>query len=147
MRQDRLAGEASTLPAASFARTWNVCWPFLRFLYVFGERQALHAPRSSLHWNVELVSVAVKRNVATRERVRAAGPPRSLVFGAVMSGAASSLAIVTSVRPSATCAAGEASSRSEKVSFGSKAVSPATSTVTVLLVSPGAKVSDPAAGV
>ena len=29
--QLRLAGVASTLPAASAARTWNVCEPFARF--------------------------------------------------------------------------------------------------------------------
>jgi hypothetical protein len=37
---ERIAGVGSTLPAASFARTFSVCSPVLRLEYVFGVAQA-----------------------------------------------------------------------------------------------------------
>ena len=48
-----LAGVGSTLPAASIARTSNVCLPFLRRLSFFGEEQGFHRFLSSLHSKVE----------------------------------------------------------------------------------------------
>ena len=64
-----------------------------------------------------------------------------------MTGAASSLAIVTWSWPGAIVAFCGADSLSAKVSGLSGVVSPTTATGTVLAVSPGANVSVPVAGV
>jgi hypothetical protein len=56
----RVAGVASTLPAASLARTENVCSPSARFVYACGEVQAANAAVSRRHSNVEPASVLVK---------------------------------------------------------------------------------------
>jgi hypothetical protein len=65
-----VAGEASTLLAASVARTSKVCGPTARPVYVFAEVQGANEPRSSLHSNVRLAgavpsSLPVKANVAS----------------------------------------------------------------------------------
>ena len=81
------AGEPSTLPASSTARTRNSCAPSASPEYVFGDAQAAHAPASSEHSNVEPASSALKVNVALVADVLAGGaPPPSVVCGAVVSG-------------------------------------------------------------
>src|SRR6266508_2811897 len=61
--QSSEAGEPSTLPAASLARTWKLCLPFLTWT-VWGEVHGWKGPSSSLHSNVELGSVEVNSKVA-----------------------------------------------------------------------------------
>src|SRR5918999_1594940 len=56
----RVAGVASTLPAASIARTRNVCDPADSPVTVRGDVHAAHAPLSTWHWNVEPASLEVK---------------------------------------------------------------------------------------
>ena len=85
MRQDRFAGVASTFPAASLARTRNVCRPRVRFRYVRGERHACHARPSSLHRNVEPASVETNLKVARLDVVGLAGPRVMRVPGGVAS--------------------------------------------------------------
>lgn len=58
-----LAGVASTLPAASVARTWKV-WEPLRADTLTGEEQPFQPPLSSLHWKLEPGSVDVKEKEA-----------------------------------------------------------------------------------
>jgi hypothetical protein len=80
-----LAGEASTLPAASVARTSTVCWARLRPVYVFGDVHAAHAPPSSRHANVAPDSLALKATVALEPGDRAGGAESIVVFGADVS--------------------------------------------------------------
>src|SRR3954469_7864039 len=54
--QVELAGLASTLPAASVARTWTVCAPSVSPLYCYGDVQLAQAPASSAHSNVAVDS-------------------------------------------------------------------------------------------
>jgi hypothetical protein len=82
----RLAGEASVLPAASVARTSNVCDPFARFEYAFGDVQAAQAPASMRHWKVEPLSVDVNEKLAELLVDVPDGPPVMFVSGAVVSG-------------------------------------------------------------
>jgi len=56
-----------------------------RELYVFADVQLPHAPESSLHWKVELLSVAEKEKLAVVAVVVAAGPELIVVSGAVAS--------------------------------------------------------------
>ena len=49
----RVAGETSTLPPASNARTSNVFEPGVRLEYSLGEEHAVQEPLSRRHWNVE----------------------------------------------------------------------------------------------
>ena len=51
------------LPAASVARTENVCEPAATALYVFGVTQASNAPLSSLQAKLLMPSLAVKEKV------------------------------------------------------------------------------------
>ena len=51
------------LPAASLARTSNVCAPSLSVAVVNGVLQDANAPASTLHSNVEPASVELKPNV------------------------------------------------------------------------------------
>jgi hypothetical protein len=67
------AGLGSVFAAVSVARTWKVCDPSARAVYVFGVEQEVKAAASSLHWNVEPASVDEKSNVAPVAIVRAAG--------------------------------------------------------------------------
>src|ERR687896_1464121 len=59
-----MAGEGSTLPAASLARTRNMLSPPGMLLYVFGEVQGAYAAWSSEHSKVTPASVAAKLKLA-----------------------------------------------------------------------------------
>ncbi len=83
---ERVAGEASVLPAASVARTDALCAPSLRAGVVQGLVQLAHAPVSTRHRNVEPASVAVKANVGVASLVAEFGPEPIVVSGAVVSG-------------------------------------------------------------
>jgi hypothetical protein len=78
------AGLASTLPAASFARTWNVWLLLPRPAYAFGDVQAANAVASSEHSNVEPVSVEVNEKL-TEPDVVPDGPLEIVVSGATVS--------------------------------------------------------------
>jgi hypothetical protein len=80
----RLAGVASTLPAASFARTLRVWRPGLT-LILSGDEQGRNRPRSSLQANVAPRSVERNVNLAFFLLVFLGGPATILVFGAVAS--------------------------------------------------------------
>jgi hypothetical protein len=79
-----LAGVASTLPVASVARTWNVCEPSAKAVYVAGEVQFVNDPLSSLQANVA-ASVAVKLKLAVEEFTVPVGPDVIVVSGGVLS--------------------------------------------------------------
>src|SRR5918992_2585687 len=85
---DRIAGVASTLPAASFARTFSEWSPTLRLEYVFGEAQALNAASSSEHSNVAAASFEENANVALVPDTVPDGPLSMVVAGGLVSGAA-----------------------------------------------------------
>jgi hypothetical protein len=81
----KLAGEASTFAAASFARTWKVCDPSASPLYAFGEEQEVKAPVSSAHSNVAPVSGDENEKLALAEFVLALGLDVIEVSGALVS--------------------------------------------------------------
>jgi hypothetical protein len=83
--QVRLAGVASVFPAASVARTWNVCEPTASPEYAAGDVQAANAPPSSAHANDEPPSLDVNDNVAPCANVVAAGALVIVVSGASVS--------------------------------------------------------------
>ena len=80
-----VAGVASALPAASLARTLNVCAPVVRPLYSFGLEHVAKLLASSLHSNVAPASLAVNANEALVESVDASGPDVIVVSGGVVS--------------------------------------------------------------
>ena len=82
-----VAGEASTLPAASRARTLNVCEPTARFAGENGDVQAAQAAPSSEQSNAvtPTLSVPAKVSVASVAVVVADGADTMLVSGAVVS--------------------------------------------------------------
>src|SRR4051794_41914690 len=84
--QVRVAGVPSGLPAASTARTANVCVPLARFAYVAGLAHACQAPLSSEH-SKRAPSVDVKVNVARGllTGLDEAGPAVSCVCGRLVS--------------------------------------------------------------
>ena len=84
--QVALAGVGSMFPAASIAFTWNVCDPAPRLRYVMGDEQLAKAPASSVHWNVEPLSVEVKLKLAVVLVVAPEGPLVIVVSGGVVSG-------------------------------------------------------------
>src|ERR687885_930784 len=61
---ERVAGVGSAFPAASIARTANVCAPAASPPYVFGALQASKAAPSRAHSKREPASVAAKTKVA-----------------------------------------------------------------------------------
>src|SRR5438270_5423559 len=79
-----VAGLGSVLPAGSVARMSTVCWLSVRPLNVFGLVQALQAPPSIRHSNVEPASVAPKLKVAAA-LLGSAGLPVMTVSGGVVS--------------------------------------------------------------
>ena len=79
------AGEGSTFPALSRARTENVWGPSERLAYVFGSAHTSQAPASSLHSNEALPSPDENSNAAALEDSVPLGPPASEVSGAVVS--------------------------------------------------------------
>ena len=101
---DRLAGVGSVLPAASVARTSNVCAPSASTAVVNGELHEPQAPPSTRHANVEPVSVAVNENVGVLSVVVPVGPAVIVVSGGVVSTVNDRLAGVGSVLPAASVA-------------------------------------------
>ncbi len=101
---DRVAGLASTLPAASVARTETLCEPSASAAVVHGLAQLTHEPESTRHWNVEPDSVAEKANVGVLSFVVPVGPELMVVSGAVVSAGAVAVTliafIVVAVSPS-----------------------------------------------
>jgi hypothetical protein len=91
----RVAGVASTLPAASRARTENVCVPSASVPSVTGDVQAAKAAPSREHSNVVPASL-VKVNVG--------GVPASVVSGAAVSSVKVRVAGVASAFPAASLA-------------------------------------------
>jgi hypothetical protein len=90
--QVEVAGVASTLPAASIARTSNLWLPSASELRLRGEMHAAQAPasvESSRHWNEATpeppASVPEKVKLAEAEALRAGGPESIEVFGAMVS--------------------------------------------------------------
>src|SRR5918999_31264 len=84
--QARAAGDWSTLPAASIARTCTSWLPTPNPVYWCGEAQPLHAPPSREHWNDEPASLDENSNAALGSLVEPCGPASSVVSGAVKSG-------------------------------------------------------------
>ncbi len=80
----REAGVASTLPAASLARTENVCSPSARFVYACGDVHAANAALSRRHSNVAPGSL-VKANDAEFVVMVPVGPLVIVVSGAAVS--------------------------------------------------------------
>ena len=76
----------STLPAASIARTLNLCLPWSRFLIVFGEVQGLNFLLANPHSKVESGSEELNLNLTLVLSVLFAAPLVILVWGAAVSG-------------------------------------------------------------
>jgi hypothetical protein len=79
------AGEPSTFPAGSVARTLKVWLPPASPVYVWGDAHAAKAEPSRLHWNVEPASVDVKVKDAVVWFVGLVGALVTDVSGAVTS--------------------------------------------------------------
>ena len=79
------AGEASRLPTASLARTWNWCEPVASAVYWRGDVQAANADPSSEHSKAEPDSLEEKENDALVEVVVAGGAASMVVSGATVS--------------------------------------------------------------
>src|SRR4051794_27776648 len=100
----KLPGDASTFPAASIARAWNVCEPSGGVPSDFGAVHTVKAAPSRLHWNVALGSL-VNENEA--------GPPfgfvtadaSRVVSGATVSTVHVNVGGVVSVLPAPSLAA------------------------------------------
>ena len=75
------AGVASTLPAASIARTANVCGPLVNALNAYGLCPAVKAAPSRLTWNVAAISFELNENVPLAELASAAGELTNVVSG------------------------------------------------------------------
>jgi len=93
------AADLSMFPAASIARTWNVCMPSFKGAEVQGLVQGANAPPSRLHSKVLPGSVEVKEKVATGLFVSFGGPDVMVVLGAFVSIVQLKLAGVASVKP------------------------------------------------
>src|SRR4249919_4196591 len=83
--QVKLAGDASVLPAASVARTWKVCEPWLSPVWLLGELQADQPPPSSWHSKVEPPSEELKEKSGAAELLGSLGCAVIVVFGAAVS--------------------------------------------------------------
>ena len=86
----RVAGDASVLPAASVARTRERVRPVRERPEAFGELQVVNVPvaapgPSSLHSNVESISVDVNENDCAATFVVPIGPAVIVVSGAAVS--------------------------------------------------------------
>ena len=86
--QRQSAGVASTLPAASVARTSKTCSPGARPLYAAGELHAAHVAPSRRQANVAPDSLAENANDALVACVGVAGPVAIVVSGGVVSAGA-----------------------------------------------------------
>ena len=82
---ERVAGDASVLPATSVARTATECAPSLSAPVVHGLVQFAHDPASSLHSKTELASVAVNAKDGVLSLDVPVGPDVIVVSGAVVS--------------------------------------------------------------
>ena len=106
--KERVAGEASVLPAASVARTLTVWPPSASAGVVHGLVHAVQAPLSTRHVNVEPASVEVKPNAGVASLVGPLGPEVIVVSGAVVSDGALIVHVcvagVASVLPAASVA-------------------------------------------
>ncbi len=80
-----VAGVGSRLPAASSARTANVCAASERPVYDFGLEQSANAPPSMLHSKPGPASDAVNEKVALVELDAAGGEEVIVVFAGVVS--------------------------------------------------------------
>ena len=98
------AGLASTLPAASVARTENVWLPSERRPIVSGLEHVAQAPASTRHSNVEPGSLAENSKVGASSLDGSAGTSSSVVFGAAVSTVQVWEAGVASVRPAGSVA-------------------------------------------
>ena len=79
------AGELSRLPAASVARTSNVCGPSARAAAVKGDVHSLNPPPSTLQANVAPGSGDENENVGVLSSVGPDGPAVIVVSGAAVS--------------------------------------------------------------
>jgi hypothetical protein len=100
----KLAGVPSTFPAASLARTLNVCEPSTSVEYGFGLVQGVNVRVSRAHSNVAVASGEVKLKLAVVALVVAAGLAVMLVSGATVSTVHVKLAGVPSTFPAASLA-------------------------------------------
>jgi hypothetical protein len=80
-----VAGVASVLPAASAARTSNVCDRLDSPVYDFGDEHAPQPDPSSWHSNVEPVSDDEKEKLADEPDTVPLGPESIVVSGGVVS--------------------------------------------------------------
>src|ERR671915_2562138 len=80
----RLAGLVSVLPAASVARTSNVCAPSDNAPVVCGEVQAAKAAASTRHWKLAPASLE-NPNIGVESPVKPVGPESIVVCGAAVS--------------------------------------------------------------
>jgi hypothetical protein len=95
---------ASVLPAASVARTWNVCDAFESPVYACGLVQLAKAAPSSEHWKVLGVSDELNVKLALALVLGFAGLDVMFVSGAIESTTHVSDAGVASVFPAASVA-------------------------------------------
>src|SRR4051794_559558 len=93
-----MAGEASTLPTASTARTWNECLPFDTFS-ISGETQGSKPEPSRLHWKL-VPGSDVNSNSACFFLVLSLGRLVIVVSGGVVSQEIVSESCVSSPKPS-----------------------------------------------
>ena len=110
----RVAGDGSTLPAASFALTENVCAPDASPAAALGDEQADQSSASSLHSKPEPGSVEENSKDAVLEVVVPAGPKVIKVSGGVVSGTVVSTVHVR-VAGEASMLPAESVARTEKV--------------------------------
>jgi hypothetical protein len=101
---ERLAGDGSGFAAASIARTAKVCGPSVNALVVKGDVHDLNAAPSTLHSNVEPVSLEEKPNCGVGLVVSPLGPESMDVSGGPVSTVKDALAGVASVFPAASLA-------------------------------------------
>src|SRR5918998_2191183 len=99
----RLAGLVSVLPAASVARTSNVCAPSENAPVVCGEVHAAKAAASTRHWKLAPASLE-NPNVGVESPVSPVGPESIVVCGAAVSTVIARLAGLASVLPAASVA-------------------------------------------
>src|ERR671936_3207851 len=102
--QSNVAGVASAFPAASTARTANVCGPSETPVSSAGVTQDANAAPSSLHSNVAAGSGEDSARIALVEVVVLRGPASTAVSGAAVSTVHACAAGVGSVFPAASVA-------------------------------------------
>src|SRR5262249_54442877 len=79
------AGEASVLPAASVARTSNVCVPSDSATLVNGDTHVSNCAASTRHWNVEPDSSDVKHQVGVASLLGDGAGTEVVGFGMIVS--------------------------------------------------------------